>query len=213
MSNQMTPKREQYLRNQKAKKKRNDNDSGKYLKINPKDSQFVNYDKAVSGKDLENPGTKFSKKGNFKKKLAEIESNVSDKDGNLLVPDFEMPDRVKLSKEQKADNEAIESQFDEDGYLDRDKVKQPKKTRKRQYRDKKFNQYKRNAKNLARRMGIPPGDKRNDGLGILKSQTSRYSKAATTPTLTIPDYSLNSDAGKRMMKIGQGKLSLEGMYS
>ena len=62
-------------------------------------------------------------------------------------------------------------------------------------------------------MGIPPGDKRHDGLGILKSQTSRYSKAATTPTLTIPDYSLNSDAGKRMMKIGQGKLSLEGMYS
>jgi len=215
MSNQMTPKREQFLRNQKAKKKSKGNDSNfkKTLKISPDDSRFVNYDKAMSGKDIQDPGTKFAKKKNFKKKLAEIESNVFDKDGNLIVPDFEMPDRVELSKEQKAANEAIDSQFDSEGYLDRPEIKEPKKTKKKQYRDKKFKKYKKAGSELAARMGIPTGDKRHDGLSILKNQASRYSKSAGNPTLTIPDYSLNSDAGRRMMKIGQSKLSLEGMYS
>lgn len=191
---------------------------GETMKINPSDLEFKGYNKVMTGKDIEDPGTKFAKKGNYKKYLDRIEGKFYDQDGNLLVPKFDMPDRVKLSEEQKAANNALDSQFDDNGFYKTEDLKMPKMTKKAQWRDKRFRTYQKAGRDLARRMGIAPGipsrkferlpDK---GIALLNKQASRYSKSATTPTLTIPDYSLSGQNGKNMMKIGQQNMKLSGM--
>lgn len=177
---------------------------GDTMKINPDDLEFKGYNKVMSGKAIEDPGTKFAKRKKFKQTLDKIEGKFYDKDGNLLIPKFDMPDRVELSDEQKAANAALNSQFDDNGFYKTDKLKMPKMNN---YRTS--DKYKEAGNTLAKRMGIIPG--KNDGVGILKAQASRYSKSASTPTLTIPDYSLGSTAGQNMLKIGKKKLKTKGM--
>lgn len=171
--------------------------------VNLKDLEFQGYNKVMSGKDIEDPGTKFAKKGNFKKTLDKIEGKFYDKDGNLLLPKFDMPDRVKLTKEQKAANDALDSQFDDNGFYKMKDLKMPTMSK-----TKVKKPYKRAAKKLSRRMGIDI-DNRNNGRKILRQQGNRYNQK--TKALTIPDFSLSSNTGQNMLKIGQDNLNTKGM--
>jgi hypothetical protein len=180
--------------------------SGNSMTIDAGDAQFVDFGTVFSDKDLTDPGTKFAKKGTFKDYLANIQGKHFDKDGNLVVPKFDMPDRVKLSDEQKAANQAIDSQFDNNGFLKIKDVKNPKldklKTKK---------SYRKAGNKLARRLGIDDIEKRNNGKRILRSQANMYD--AKTKSLNIPDFSLGGNLGKNMKKIGSQYTDLSGIRS
>ena len=176
---------------------------GDTMKIDPNDLEFKGYNKVMSGKDIEDPGTKFAKKGNFRKTLDKIEGKFYDKDGNLLIPKFDMPDRVKLSDEQKAANAAIDSQFDDNGFYKTKDLKMPKLDK---YKTKKS--YRKAGKKLSRRLGID-FDNPSNGQRIMRAQSNRYEP--NTRALQIPDFSLGGAAGQNMLKIGQKKMNLKGM--
>ena len=179
--------------------------SGDTMTISKKDAEFVDFGTVFSDKDLTDPGTKFSKKGTFKDYLNNIKGKHFDKDGNLIVPKFEMPDRVELSDEQKAANAALDSQFTKDGFYKGSDVKMPGI---KDYKTKKS--YRKAGNKLARRMGIDI-DNRNNGKNILRSQGNRYNKK--TGALNIPDFSLGSNTGKSMLKIGNQDTDLSGIRS
>ena len=180
--------------------------SGNTMTIDADDAQFADFGTVFSLKDLTDPGTKFAKKSNFKKYLANIQGKHFDKDGNLVVPEFDMPDRVKLSDDQKAANQALDSQFDDNGFLKIKDVKRPKLDK-----PKTKKSYRKAANKLARRMGIEDIDKRNKGKNTLRSQANRYNKK--TGSLTIPDFSLGGSLGKNLMKIGTQYTDLSGVRS
>ena len=171
--------------------------------VDPDDLEFKGYNKVMTGKDIEDPGTKFAKKGNFKSALDRIESKFYNKDGDFLIPEFDMPDRIKLSKKQKDANEAIDSQFDEDGFYKTEDLKMPKIQK---YKTKKS--YRKAGNKLARRMGIDV-DNLNKGKNTLRAQANRYDKK--TGHLNIPDFSIGSRSGQNMLKIGNKNLNTSGM--
>lgn len=156
--------------------------SGDTMKINPKDSQFVDFGSVFSDKDHKDPGTKFAKKGKFADTLDKIKSNAFDKDGNFIVPKFEMPDRVKLTDEQKKSNAAVDSKFDEEGYYKTKELKMPEKG------DTSVKgSYKKAASKLSSRLGINQ-NKPNNGKKVLRDQQKRYNKKGK---LQIPSYSMD----------------------
>lgn len=181
--------------------------SGNTMSIKASDSQILDFGTVFSDKDLTDPGTKFAKKGKFKDYLSKIQGKHFDKDGNLVVPEFDMPDRVKLSKEQKAANDAIDSQFDDNGFYNVKDAKMPKIN---QYKTKKS--YRKGGKKLARRLGINPSniERRNNGKKILRKQANKY--RPNSKTLKIPDFSLGG-MGQDLMKIGTQYTDLSGVRS
>lgn len=180
--------------------------SGNTMTIDADDAQFADFGSVFDRKDLANPGTKFSKRSNYRKFIEQIQGKHFDKDGNLIVPKFDMPDRVELSDEQKAANQALDSQFDDNGFLKIKDVKKPKLDK-----PKTKKSYRKAANKLARRMGIEDIDKRNKGKNTLRNQANRYNKK--TGSLTIPDFSLGGSLGKNLMKIGTQYTDLSGVRS
>ena len=182
--------------------------AGKTQTIKSKDSQFVDFGTVFSEEDHTDPGTKFSKKGNFKDYLNQIKGKHFDKDGNLVVPKYDMPDRVELSKEQKKANEAIDSKFDKDGYYKTDSISMPTIN---EYRTKKG--YANRADKLADRMGIKP----SNGKDILADQRRRYDKPnrkGKKGDLIIPDFSMTPGSeGRKLFRKGRKNTSLEGIKS
>jgi len=176
--------------------------SGDTMKINPKDSQFVDFGTAFSDKDLRDPGTKFAKKGNFKDYLNKIKSNAFDKDGNFIVPKFEMPDRVKLTDEQKKSNAAVDSKFDDQGFYKTPDIEMPKKGN-----TKVKSSYEKRAAKLADNLGINL-NKPNNGKSILAEQSKRYDKKGK---LSIPDFGLNDDKqspGRKLLRKGKKNINI-----
>ena len=182
--------------------------AGKTETISSKDSQFVDFGTVFSEGDHTDPGTKFAKKGNFKDYLNQIKGKHFDKDGNLVVPKYDMPDRVELSKEQKKANEAIDSKFDKDGYYKTDSISMPTIN---EYRTKKG--YANRADKLADRMGIKP----SNGKDILADQRRRYDKPNSKGmkgNLIIPDFSMTPGSeGRKLFTKGKRNTSLEGIKS
>lgn len=176
---------------------------GDTSKVDPNDLEFKGYNKVMTGKDIEDPGTKFAKKGNFKSALDRVEGKFYDKDGDLLIPKFDMPDRVKLTKKQKDANEAIDSQFDDNGFYNTEELKMPKLKQSKTKRS-----YRKAGNKLARRMGID-SDKINNGKKAMRAQSNRYNKK--TGALNIPDFTIGSRSGQDMLKIGNKNLNTKGM--
>jgi len=184
---------------------------GETMKISREDAEFVDFGTVFSDKDHYDPGTKFAKKGTFKDYLNKINSNAFDKDGNLIVPKYDMPERVELSKEQKRANEAIDSQLDGDGYYKADAITMPTM---HNYKTKKS--YAKRADILADRMGIND----SNGKQILADQKRRYDKKGKRGKkgkLIIPDFAMNNEArrsdGKKLYQKGMKNTSLDGIKS
>ena len=180
---------------------------GKTKKIKAKKTEFKGFDKIMSGEVLVDPGEKFSKKKNFKRATDKIEGKHYDKKGNLYIPQFKIPDRIKLSKEQRKANQKIDSQFDEQGFYKTDAIEMPAMNK--DFRDSRLEKYRAQGQELASRLGISMEKNTDKGVGILQSQAARYNK--DTNALTIPDYSLDSAAGQEMLKIGKKRLKTKGM--
>ena len=184
---------------------------GETMKISRKDAEFVDFGTVFSDKDHYDPGTKFAKKGTFKDYLNNIKSNAFDQDGNLIVPKYDMPDRVELSKEQKKANEAIDSQLDGDGYYKANAIAMPTMNN---YKTKKS--YAKRADILAARMGIND----SNGKQILADQKRRYDKKGKKGKkgkLIIPDFAMKNEErrsdGKKLYQKGMKNTSLDGIKS
>jgi hypothetical protein len=176
---------------------------GETMKISREDAEFVDFGTVFSEKDITDPGTKFAKKGNFKDYLNKIKGKHFDKDGNLIVPKYEMPDRVELTKEQKKANASIDSKFDSDGYYKTDSISMPTIN---EYKTKKS--YTNRADKLADRMGIKPAN----GKDILADQRRRYEKPkkkGRKGDLIIPDFSMNKQSeGRKLFRKGRKNTNL-----
>lgn len=179
---------------------------GKTKKIKGKKTEFKGFDKIMSGEVLTDPGEKFSKKKNFKRAADAIEGKHYDKKGNLYIPKFKIPDRVKLSKEQRKANKKIDQQFDEQGFYKTDAIEMPAMNN---LKDSRLEKYRAQGQELASRLGISMEKNTDKGVGILQRQAARYNK--DTNALTIPDYSLDSAAGQEILKIGKKRLKTKGM--
>jgi hypothetical protein len=176
---------------------------GKTTTVSREDAEFLDFGTVFSEQDHKDPGTKFSKKGNFSDYLNRIKGNAFDKNGDLIVPKYDMPDRVELSKEQKRANEEIDSKFDDDGYYKTDAIKMPTIN---EYRTKKS--YTNRADKLADRMGIKP----SNGKDILAEQRRRYekpNKKGRKGDLIIPDFSMNEQSeGRKLFRKGRKNTNL-----
>ena len=169
---------------------------GDTLKINPKDAEFVGFNKLVTDDMLKDPGTKFSKPKHYEDLLEKIQSKHYDKDGNLVIPKFDKPGRVKLTKEQKKDNRKIDKQFNKKGeYKGALNIGRPEL---QDYNVRK--KYTKAASSLADAMGIDM-DRPSNGKQILKEQASRYKQKSGN--LKIPDFGLDTIEGKKLRKKGK----------
>jgi len=183
---------------------------GETMKISREDAEFVDFGTVFSEKDITDPGTKFAKKGNFKDYLNRIKGKHFDKDGNLIVPKYEMPDRVELTKEQKKANEAIDSQFDSDGYYKTDSISMPTIS---EYKTKKS--YTKRADQLADRMGIKPAN----GKQILADQKNKFDKVKGRKKgkISIPDFSMSNaptrSPGRKLYQKGMKNTNFDGIKS
>ena len=181
---------------------------GKTQTISREDAEFVDFGTVFSEKDHIDPGTKFAKKGKFKDYLNRIKGKHYDKDGNFVVPKYDMPDRVELSKEQKKANQAIDSKFDKDGYYKTPAISMPTIN---EYRTKKG--YANRGDKLADRMGIKP----SSGKDILAAQRRRYEKPKKKGGkggLIIPDFSMTTGSeGRKLYQKGMKNTSLDGIKS
>ena len=175
---------------------------GKTEKIDPKSATFTGFDKIVSGKMLEDPGTKLSKKEKYNDLIEKIKGKHYDKDGNLVIPKFEVPDRIKLTKKQKKQNKKLDKKFNDKGKYKTEKIKAPTLS--------EFgirNKYEKAGERLANKLGIDM-DRPSNGPDILKDQAKRYTPSGA---LKIPDYSLDSEMGKKYLKIGKSKTNTSGI--
>ena len=174
---------------------------GKTMKIDPDSATFTGFDKIVSGGKLDNPGTKLSKKEKYNDLIEQIKGKHYDEDGNLVIPKFGKPDRIKRTKKQKKANKELDSKFGKKGYYKTDEIKAPTLS--------DFgirNKYEKAGTALADRLGIDK-DRPSDGPAILRQQKKRYDKSGA---LKIPDYSLDK-LGEKYMKIGKENTSTAGV--
>jgi len=177
---------------------------GDTLKIDPKSAEFVDFGTVFSEQDLVNPSEKFTKKKTFKNYLNKIKGKHFDEDGNLVVPEHEMPDRVKLSEKQQKANDAIDSQLRNNGTYKTKEIKMPTLT------SYKANEsYSKSASELSERLGINK-DRPSNGETILENQKKRYTSSGA---LTIPDFSPSTDKGKELSKKGKKNTKLDGIKS
>ena len=174
---------------------------GKTMKIDPDSATFTGFDKIVSGKKLDDPGTTLSKKEKYNDLIESIKGKHYDEDGNLVIPKFGKPDRIKRKKSQERANQELDSKFNEEGYYKTDEIQAPTLS---EFGIK--NRYERMGTELADRLGIDK-DRPSDGPAILRKQKRRYDQSGA---LKIPDYSLDK-LGEKYMKIGKERTSTAGV--